>query len=62
MRPVDLLIFNAREPHAVSSRAKSSDEIFCVSIYLKTAVVVIGLNDNSIKRSPMEDLIFNYQL
>jgi len=60
MRPGDLLIFNAREPHAVSSHAKSSDEIFCVSMYPKTAVV--GLNDNSIQLSPKEDLIFNYQL
>ena len=60
MRPGDLLIFNAREPHALLSRAKHSDEIFCVSVYLNTAVV--GLNDNSIQLSPMEALIFNYQL
>jgi hypothetical protein len=60
MRPGDCLIFNAREPHAVSSRSKSTDQIFCVSMYLKTAVV--GLNDNSIQLRPMEDLIFNYQL
>ena len=34
MRPGDLLIFNAREPHAVSSRSKISDDFFvslCIS-------------------------------
>ena len=60
MRPGNLLIFNAKEPHAVSSRTNQNDEIYCVSMYLKTAVV--GLNDNIIQLTPMEDLIFNYKL
>jgi hypothetical protein len=47
LRPGDLLIFNALEPHAISSRCHKSDKLLCVSMYLKTAVV--GLNNNDIK-------------
>ena len=46
LRPGDLLLFNPSEPHAISSRVEYDDTLFCVSMYLKTAVV--GLNDNSI--------------
>ena len=46
LRPGDVLIFNPREPHAVSSRCRDSDRILCLSTYLKTAIV--GLNDNAI--------------
>jgi hypothetical protein len=45
LRPGDFLLFNPQEPHSVSSRCRKEDEIYCVSSYLKTAVV--GLNDNS---------------
>jgi hypothetical protein len=41
----DILPFNPQEPHSISSRRRSEDEIFCLSSYLKTSVV--GLNDNS---------------
>ncbi len=44
-RPGDFLLFNPQEPHSISSRCKAEDEIFCASSYLKTAIV--GLNDNS---------------
>jgi hypothetical protein len=40
----DFLLFNPLEPHSISSRCRKDDEIYCVSSYLKTAVV--GLNDN----------------
>jgi hypothetical protein len=43
--PGDFLLFNPQEPHSISSRCRKEDEIFCISSYLKTAVV--GLNDNS---------------
>ena len=46
LRPGDILIFNPSEPHAVSSRCRTDDTVFCVSMYLKTAVV--GLNDNNV--------------
>ena len=46
LRPGDILIFNPSEPHAVSSRCDRKDDVYCVSMYLKTAVV--SLNDNSI--------------
>ncbi len=41
----DFLLFNPQEPHSISSHCRSEDEIFCISPYLKT--VVVGLNDNS---------------
>jgi hypothetical protein len=43
--PGDFLLFNPQEPHSISSRCRSEDEIFCISSYLKTGIV--GLNDNS---------------
>jgi hypothetical protein len=43
--PGDFLLFNPQEPHSLPSRCKAGDEIFCASSYLKTAIV--GLNDNS---------------
>ena len=46
LRPGDFLLFNALIPHSVSSRCRQNDEIFCISMYLKTAVV--GLNNNQI--------------
>ena len=45
LRSGDLLVFNPSEPHAVSSRCREKDFVYCMSMYLKTAVV--GLNDNS---------------
>ena len=45
LRPGDFLLFNPQEPHSISSRCRAEDELFCVSYYLKTAVV--GLNDNN---------------
>ena len=57
LRPGDILIFNAKEPHAVSSRCRFDDHVFCVSMYLKTAVV--GLNDNSIDLTPMQQSLFH---
>lgn len=53
LRPGDVIIFNPLEPHAISSRCEPDDEVFCVSVYLKSAVV--GLNDNSIPLSPVEE-------
>ena len=44
MRPGDFLLFNARIPHCISSRCCVDDDIMCISMFLKTAVV--GGNDN----------------
>ena len=44
LRPGDVLIFNAREPHCVSSRYNARDDILCLSVYLKSSIV--GGNDN----------------
>ncbi len=44
LRPGDFLIFNPQEPHLISSRCNPKDSVYCILLYLKTAVV--GLNDN----------------
>jgi len=45
LRPGDCLLFNLQEPHSISSQCRKEDTIFCISSYLKSGVV--GLNDNS---------------
>jgi hypothetical protein len=45
LRAGDFLLINALEYHCVSSRCDPSMDVFCLSSYLKTAVV--GGNDNS---------------
>jgi hypothetical protein len=45
LKPGDFLLINALEYHCLSSRCDETVDIFCVSSYLKTAVV--GGNDNS---------------
>jgi hypothetical protein len=47
LRPGDYLMFNALIPHAISSRYKFDNEIMCVWMYLKTAIV--GLNNNNLE-------------
>ena len=47
LHPGDYLLFNPLIPHCISSRCKYDDEIMCVSMYLKTAIV--GMNDNSLE-------------
>ena len=48
LRPGDMLIFNPLYHHCLSSRTSAfqSMDVFCLSLYLKTAVV--GKNDNSL--------------
>ena len=53
MRAGDFMIINAMEYHCVSSRCDPSMDVFCLSSYLKTAVV--GGNNNKRKLSQRED-------
>ena len=53
LRPGDLLVFNPSEPHAVSPRCNKDDQVYCLSMYLKTSVV--GLNDNRIELSSAQE-------
>ena len=48
LRPGDMLLFNPRYQHCLSSRTSfyQQKDVFCLSLYLKTAVV--GGNDNSL--------------
>lgn len=39
LRPGDVLVFNANEPHAVSSRCREDQRFMCVSMYVKSKVV-----------------------
>ncbi len=43
--PGDYFMFNALIPHCISSRCKLEEEIMCMSVYLKTAIVGIHNND-----------------
>lgn len=52
LRPGDILLFNALEPHALSSRCNIEDELVCMSLYYKAAVA--GLNDNSMPLTKTE--------
>ena len=47
LRNGDLLLFNPKIPHCVSSKATNEEDVVCTSFYLKTAIV--GGNDNDIK-------------
>ena len=46
LRPGDVLFFNPRIHHCVSSRCNNADDIYCLSLYLKSDN--IGKHDNSI--------------
>ena len=46
LRPGDILVFNAHEPHCISSRCDKNDTLYVCSLYHKTSIV--GLNDNSL--------------
>ena len=46
LRPGDILLFNPRTYHSISSRCHEEQHIWCISLYLKTRLV--GGNDNSL--------------
>jgi hypothetical protein len=57
LRPGDMLLFNPLYHHCLSSRTTSyqNDDVFCLSLYLKTAIV--GKNDNALPITEREKLI-----
>ena len=55
LKPGDVLFFNPKEPHCVSSRCDNNDDIFCMSLYLKSDN--IGKNDNSCPLTPNEETL-----
>ena len=57
LRPGDVIIFNAQEPHCLSSQVRPEQEIYSIGMYLKTGVV--GLNDNSLPLTPDQELVYN---
>ena len=52
LRPGDVLFFNPQEQHMVSSRCDNGDDIYCVSLYLKSDNM--GKNDNSMELNSYE--------
>ena len=52
LRPGDVLFFNPRVHHCVSSRCHNADDMYALSLYLKSDN--IGLHDNSIELLPIE--------
>ena len=52
LRPGDYLLLNPLIPHCISSHCKHDNEIMCISMYMKTAIV--GLNDNSLPLTPSQ--------
>lgn len=56
MRPGDILFFNPKEPHCVSSRCNNHDNIYCMSLYLKSDN--IGKNDNSLPLTDNQEELF----
>jgi hypothetical protein len=48
LRPGDILLFNPQYQHCISSQTSiyESKDVFCLSLYLKSAIV--GKNDNSL--------------
>ena len=52
LRPGDYLMFNPLIPHCILSQCKHKDDIICLTMYLKTAIV--GLNDNSLPLTPSQ--------
>ena len=55
LRPGDVLIISPLEPHSISSRCYESDELFCLSAYLKSSIV--GLHDNKLELHPAEKIL-----
>jgi hypothetical protein len=50
LRQGDVLFFDPKEPHMISSRCNKDDDIYCLSFYLKSNI--IGGNDND---KPLND-------
>ncbi|CAB9526612.1 unknown protein [Seminavis robusta] len=53
LRHGDILLFNPLVPHCISSRCDVTKDEFCISLYLKTAVV--GGNNNNPRRQQHND-------
>ncbi len=58
MRPGDILVFNPREHHSVSSRCTHEHDIYFTAMYLKSAVV--SLNDNTIPLTSEQEMCYTY--
>ena len=54
----DVLLFNPTEPHCVSSRCRNNEDVYCLSSYVKSAVV--SGNDNEQKVTGEIDRLAGY--
>jgi hypothetical protein len=55
LRPGDCLSFNALIPHCISSCCEESEDIYIVSMYLKS--LVVGLNDNQLPLNTKQSIL-----
>ena len=55
LRPGDVIMFNPRINHGLSSRCYLADNVITTGMYLKTATV--GLNNNSVR--PLQEFYLN---
>jgi hypothetical protein len=56
--PGDVLFFNPNVPYCVSSCVQNADDIYCLSLYLKSDN--IAKHDNGIDIPPYEEQLFDY--
>jgi hypothetical protein len=57
LRPGDFLLFNALIPHCVLPRCRQIDEVMCVWMYLKSAVV--GMTNNKLPLNSKQSALAN---
>jgi hypothetical protein len=57
LRPGDVLFFNPKEPHCISSRSCNDDNIYNLSLYMKSTN--LGLNDNGKALLPAEEKLLS---
>ncbi len=54
----DLLLFDTTEPHAINTRCNKKLYFYCISFYLKSALV--GLNNKSKSLTPFEERVVEH--
>ena len=58
LRDSDIILFNPRVQHCISSRCNTDTDVINASLFLKTAIV--GGNDNSLPLTGVQNLLLNH--
>jgi hypothetical protein len=59
LRPSDVLFFKPKEPHCISPRSRSEDNVYCLSFCLKSTNIDLSDNDKAVS-SEEEYLLVEY--